>query len=234
MCQFGGLFFLNQWAAERKSLSSKGFEARQPPLPFLFLFCAEALSCLIQKAELEGKISELGFGSNGPSVAHLFSADDSILFMGASVEEGNVVKNNLDIYSKASGQKVNFNKSEVYFGKLVSSLDYQQLAGCFDVAVNNHFQKYLGTPCFVGKNKKDIFKSIKDRIWNKLKGWKRSLFSVAGKEVLIKSVIQSIPNYVMSCFKLPKNCLNSIQSLMARFWWGSTEKKKRIHWSKWS
>lgn len=40
--------------------------------------------------------------------------------------------------------------------------------------------------------------------------------------------------YAMRCFKLPKVLLFKIASICARFWWGSTEGKHKIHWKKWN
>jgi len=47
------------------------------------------------------------------------------------------------------------------------------------------------------------FKSIKDRIWKRLHDWKNKSLSQAGKEILLKAVIQTILTYNMSIFLLP-------------------------------
>lgn len=62
----------------------------------------------------------------------------------------------------------------------------------------------MGLPSLVGRAKKKSFGIIKERIWNKLKGWKEKLLSQAGREILVKAVMQAIPTYTMSCFELPK------------------------------
>ena len=64
-------------------------------------------------------------------------------------------------------------------------------------------------------------------------GWKEKLLSQAGKEVMIKAVIQSIPTYSMSVFRLPTSLCKDIEAMIRKFWWGQEEKKK-IHWVKWS
>jgi len=57
-------------------------------------------------------------------------------------------------------------------------------------------------------------------VWKKLQGWKEKLLSQARREVLIKSVIQAIPAYTMSCFKLPKGLIKELEVLIRKFWWG--------------
>lgn len=59
----------------------------------------------------------------------------------------------------------------------------------------------------------------------KIKGWKEKLLSKAGKEVLIKSVIQSISIYMMSIFRLPDGIIDDIHSMFAKFWWGSNNER---------
>ena len=199
----------------------------------LFLLCAEALSCLIQKAEREGKITGLKFGRGDIGVSHLFFADDSLVFMEANRREVNTFKEIINVYAKASGQAINFHKSELCIGQKVEENVGGELAKILGVKVVSKYERYLGLLIFVGRKKKEIFEGIKNKVWNKLKGWKGSLFSSAGREVLIKSIIQAIPTYTMSCFKLPKSVINDLHRLAARFWWGSSDEKRRIHWCKW-
>lgn len=73
--------------------------------------------------------------------------------------------------------------------------------------------KYLGLPAFVGRSKKQVFNFVQDRVWKKQKGWKEKFLSTAGREVLIKSVVQAIPTYVMSCFLLLMGLCEHIESM---------------------
>ena len=34
------------------------------------------------------------------------------------------------------------------------------------------YEKYLGLPAVVGRNKKESLNYIRERVWNKLQGWK--------------------------------------------------------------
>ena len=79
------------------------------------------------------------------------------------------------------------------------------------------YEKYLGLPFLVGKRKKESFNYIKEKVWRKLQGWEAKLLSQAGKEVLLKAVIQAIPTYTMGCFKLPVGLCNEIETLIMKF-----------------
>jgi hypothetical protein len=77
------------------------------------------------------------------------------------------------------------------------------------------------------------FKGIKDWIWQCINGWKEKFLSHAGKEILLKSVIQAIPTYTMSVFRLPKTLCRDINSMMGRFWWGHKENDRKMSWMSW-
>ncbi|XP_075665470.1 uncharacterized protein LOC142635149 [Castanea sativa] len=70
----------------------------------------------------------------------------------------------------------------------------------------------------LGQQKKACSNQIKERIWNKMQGWKEKLLSQAGNEVMIKAVIQSIPTYSMSVFQLPIGLIKDIEAMICKFW----------------
>lgn len=74
---------------------------------------------------------------------------------------------------------------------------------------------------------------IRERISSKLEGWKANILNQAGKEVLIKAVIQAIPTYAMSIIQFPKNFCKGICSKIARFWWRSNNRERGMHWKAW-
>ena len=91
----------------------------------------------------------------------------------------------------------------------------------------------IGLPALVGKSKKASLNFIKERVWAKLQGWKEQLLSQAGREILLKAVVQAIPAYAMSCFKLPISLCNDIEALIRKFWWGQRGNQRKIHWTSW-
>lgn len=119
------------------------------------------------------------------------------------------------------------------FNPGVSTTFKTQVASILGVQVVESHDKYLGMPAVVGKSKKQIFSALRDRIWKRINGWGERTLSSAGKEALIKTVLQSIPTYIMSCFSLPSYLVVSIESAIRAFWWGNGSNKK-LAWVSWS
>lgn len=67
----------------------------------------------------------------------------------------------------------------------------------------------------------------------KLLGWKEKLLSKAGKEILIKAVVQALSQYAMSLFKIPISVCKAIEQRIATFWWKQNESKRGLQWKKW-
>lgn len=208
----------------------RGLRQGDPISPYLFILCAKVLSGLIHKEVHNKSIHGIKVARSAPQISHLQFADDSLLFARATQQEANVILSILETYQRASGQVVNMDKSEASFSRNALEADCQiicNMMGAKTVVTQN---RYLGLPVVFGRSKKVIFSFVKDRVWKKLKGWKEKCLSKAGKEVLIKAVAQAIPNYVMSCFKIPEGCCKEIEAMLANFWWGGGQK---MHWVSW-
>ena len=137
------------------------------------------------------------------------------------------------MYCNASGQRVNTDKSAIYFSKGVPEVTQNEIKNALDVQNESLSEKYLGLPTDVGKNMEGSFKYLKDRIWKHIQGWMEKCLSAGGKEVLIKSVAQSIPTYSMSCFKLYRGLTEHINSLIRKLWWGSKRGQRKPAWVSW-
>ncbi|KAK2652504.1 hypothetical protein Ddye_012360 [Dipteronia dyeriana] len=149
-------------------------------------------------------------------------------------------------WSFISGQVVNFQKSTLCVSKRVTRGRAENLANILGVRLVECHERYLGPPSFVGKNKKNLFASIAQRVWDKVKGWQNKIFLTDGKEVLLKAVVQSIPVYSMSLFRLPKALISDLHrqnssilhaeagsssSYMWRsFMWGKELLEKGVRW----
>ena len=124
------------------------------------------------------------------------------------------------MYEQCSGQKINREKTALFFSSNTDPSIQQEIQDFWGSQGTNNFDKYLGLPVMIGRSKRAIFNSLKERIVQRLKGWKEKFLSKAGREVLIKAIAQSIPTYAMNCFRLPKTWCDEISSLISSYWWG--------------
>ncbi|GJN15194.1 hypothetical protein PR202_gb02088 [Eleusine coracana subsp. coracana] len=124
----------------------------------------------------------------------------------------------LDLYEGCSGQKINKEKSAVLFSKNTRGGGQREaIKQALQVHSEMINEKYLGLPVFVGRSKKEAFQYLKDKIWQRIQGWKEKLLSKARKEVLIKAVAQAIPTYAMACFDLTKGLCDEISTMISRY-----------------
>lgn len=117
------------------------------------------------------------------------------------MEECSELKRIFSLYIGVSGQQLNKNKTTLFFSKNTPQAIQEKIKHRFGAQVIRQHEKYLGLPSHVGRNKRNTFIQLKEKLGNKLSGWKEKFLSSAGKEILIKLVAQSIPVYSMSCLK---------------------------------
>ena len=94
-------------------------------------------------------------------------------------------------------------------------------------------ERYLDLPMTGGKSKVNTFCDIQEKITKCVMGRKKKYISKARREVLIKTVAQTIPTYSMSLFKLPVSLCDTINSILAKYWWGQEKHEKKIHLINW-
>ncbi|KAM1354663.1 hypothetical protein PS2_028774 [Malus domestica] len=209
---------------------SRGLRQGDPLSPYLFLLVGEVLSSMIQDAVHVKKLDGVKIGASGPIISHMFFADDILLFLRADKKNSRNLVDLLRKYCDASGQKVNLQKSSVYFGTNIHTRIVAELANVLGIPVVDNPGAYLGVPAIWGRSKKRGLAYIKGRILGKLQRWKQNILSRAGKEVLIKAVVQAILAYPMSIFNFPAIVCQDLDVLVAGFWWGSLGPKKKTHW----
>jgi len=86
-------------------------------------------------------------------------------------------------------------------------------------ATANFPTTYLGLPISNKKLRKCDLMVWIEKIANKLPGWKASLMTLAGRAVLVKSVLTAIPIYILVAIKVPKWFLRAVDKIRRGFLW---------------
>ncbi|KAK8684255.1 hypothetical protein V6N13_040285 [Hibiscus sabdariffa] len=200
-------------------LPRRGLRQGDPLSPFLFLFCTEGLSAKLTAAQREGRLPGVRASKHGPPVNHLLFADDSLVFLRNDMSEVHCLKDILSTYSAVSGQKVNFSKSTAYFSPRTPPEHRVAVHEALGVQEVSDPGIYLGVPLLIGKNKYAAFGRYRDKMDTRVSKWSNLLLSFSGREVLIKSIAQALPQYIMSCYLLPCSLVEEMSRSIRRFWW---------------
>lgn len=153
----------------------------------------------------------------GPSISQLLFADDSLVFCKATKKECDEVNLVLGMYKKASGQLVNVGKSSILFNSNTFEDTRKECRDILGFSNSSENWKYLGMPYIIGRSKKVVVMGIKDKVISRIKGWKGRFTNPAGREVLIKSILLTMPTYAMTCIKLPYGVCQQLNSIIAIF-----------------
>lgn len=92
---------------------------------------------------------------------------------------------------------------------------------------------HLGIPIGDNMNRIKAWDFLIERFKKKLSSWKAKALSFGGRLTLVKSVPGSLPIYLLSLFKAPKNVIKKLEGLRRNFLWGGNAEKKSISWVKW-
>lgn len=90
-----------------------------------------------------------------------------------------------------------------------------------------------GLPEDFGRKKRDVFAAIIDKVRQRSQSWTSRFLSQAGKQVLLKTILSSMPTYSMSNLKLPVSLCKQLTSILTRFWWDAKPNDRRMAWVSW-
>lgn len=122
------------------------------------------------RAEEDNSLRGIRIAPTAPSVNHLLFVDDCIIFSRASEQDSNAISRALRLYELSSGQKVNFEKTDISFSRGVPVDRRHHISSLLGVREVDIHARYLGLPTVVGRSKKVITKGVKEKIWKKLQG----------------------------------------------------------------
>ncbi|CAN1798305.1 Putative ribonuclease H protein At1g65750 [Linum perenne] len=157
-------------------------------------------------------------------------ADDTYLFLGVSDDYITILIDLFEVYHLYSGQKINLAKSAVTFSKGTPDSSRARRSTMLGIAITNNQDIYLGLPVVLKRSKTETFRFLEDILVKRINSWKGKWLSPAAMEVLISSVLMTLPMYAMASFLIPKENINKLNQIIGDFWWGKVEDKKKMHW----
>ena len=153
LCENYNILYPSEWGTSRVDSPYQRNLPGDPLFPFLFLLHTKGLHGLIQQAARAGyKGSSLHH--KGPELTHLLFTDDSLLFCRVTTDEYTQLLGILDCYESVLGQKVNKNKTPIFFSKSTTEDTKQEIKTTLGIQELVHYEQYLGLPSLVGKRKK--------------------------------------------------------------------------------
>ena len=214
----------------------KGLRQGDPLSPYLFILVSEALVHILKKADDMNLIEAVRIGKAKVSLKHLQFADDTLIFV---PKNSMCIKNYfkiLDVFALMSGLKLNYSKS-CFISWNANDHDWARdkasSVGCLHSTCPF---TYLGFPLGDHMNRGATWQPVVKKIQNRLASWKSKILSRAGRLTLIKSVLNSLPVYYMSMFKMSNSIALKIVKLQRKFFWGGSNGDKigcpMVKWSR--
>ena len=194
--------------------------------PILFNIVADVLALIIKRAKDDGQIRGVISNLLDDGLSILQYADDTIIFIDHDLEQAKNLKLLLCAFEQVSGLKIKFHKSEIFcYGAAQEMQDiYTDIFGC---NAGEYPFRYLGIPMHHRQLLNSDWGKVEERFEKKLSSWKAKYLSYGGRLVLLNSVLNRLPMFMMSFLEIPKGVLKNLDHFRSRFFWqGSSDKHK--------
>lgn len=143
------------------------------------------------------------------------------MFANANRKCINTINCVLNDFCRASSQAVSKEKLTIYFSKSVTDQEARILSMAIWIPRAFDLGRYLGVPFIHGRVTTRTYWYIMDKMLARLCSWQAQSLSFAGRLTLTQSMLTAIPLYTMQSTKIPKACLQHVESLCRKFLWGA-------------
>ncbi|XP_026416837.1 uncharacterized protein LOC113312290 [Papaver somniferum] len=200
--------------------STRGIRQGDPLSPYLFILAMEWFSRTMVATHHSNSIQGISVARGAPPINHLLFVDDCLIFTHANLTSVNNLLQVLQDFSSQSGQVINFDKSSIHYNNNTDPGICDTLSNILGVQPMNKNEKYLGSPLIIGRSKVKAFEDIQLAFERRLRNWQGTTMHQSGRSTMVKAVLNSIPMYQMSTFKMPKQLLKKLDSIQRKFFWG--------------
>lgn len=166
-------------------------------------------------------------------MSHLFFADDLLLFVKARPDKVDCIKEGLNAFCRASGQRINYNKSHLFISSNVANEGADSLCTRIGIPLTMDLGRYLGHRLAHRGRNRHGYGEILQRVRDKLDGWKTRCLSRAGRLTLARSVLGGIGIFQMQIQQMPTCFHKEMDKYMRQCVWGSSPANKKIHLLNW-
>lgn len=224
---------LDNGSATSEFSPKRGLLQGDPLSPLLFNLIGEVLPHLLQSANKNGIFSGIRLPNCSEEITHLHFADDVILFLHNDFSSITGIKRVLQCFYLISGLKINFHKSSL-FGFEEDPSIISNWAGLLECMVGVAPFKYLGATIAASPRNIKFLDPLILKFKNKLESWDFDHLSIAGKLVLLKACLDSIPVFWFSLFFIPQTVILTLEKLRRKFLWGTNSNgASKFHLLKW-
>jgi len=205
---------------------SRGLRKGDPHSPFLFILMMEGLGRAIKVAKEEGRIQGLRLNQGGDMVTHQQFVDDAKLQGTPTAKEAKAFKHILSEFSRAVDIDVSLTKSKIFFFNMDISRQ-RNLSRSLGFQRESLPTKYLGVPLTDKPLQKGIWEPIINKLKENIRKWTNRALNLAGRLILTKAILQSIPIYMLFSIPTPTGVTTNIRNIQRDFLWGKLEEKKK-------
>jgi hypothetical protein len=215
--------------------ASRGLRQGCPLSPLLYAIQASVLSYQLEHSKAQNNLQGLKIAHGVKEINHAQFADDTLLLGGASPLVARKFKEELDAYATVSGSEINQAKSKIY-GWNITPKDMLGISRVLGMEGHTNWEAftYLGIPISRTTPRASQWNHLIDKLKKRISSWGANWLNLAGKVVLIKSVLASVPIYQNSLLLAPGFIIQKMEAMQRSFLWeGGKQTGRRLHLISW-
>ncbi|KAJ0846683.1 hypothetical protein HanRHA438_Chr15g0727721 [Helianthus annuus] len=162
----------------------------------------------------------------------IFSSRMTPSFGDWSLENAYSLARLLRCFNMLSGLNINLHKSSLV-GMGMSLEECHNAAQISHCKVEKFPFSYLGLKVGAQMSRVNSWRPVLDMFDSRLAGWKVNSLSTGGRLTILKSVLECLPTYFFSLYKVPEKIIRMLEAKRRKFLWVKTGEKKKTSYLAW-